>query len=93
MVCLLNYNHPDVIVGAPGAFSPTCSDQVPGYIQDSESFKAKGVQGIYIVTVNDAFTTKAWKEKLGGKDNSLVHFIADDEGKVSLSIRELISSG
>jgi peroxiredoxin len=40
------------------------------------------VAGIYIVAVNDAFTTKAWKEKLGG-GHKLVHFLADDTGAVS----------
>ncbi len=35
------------------------------------------------MAVNDQFTVNAWKEKLGGADKALVHFIADDEGKVS----------
>lgn len=43
----------------------------------------QGVKGIYVVAVNDQFTVNAWKEKLGGADKALVHFIADDEGKVS----------
>ena len=41
-----------------------------------------GVQGIYVVTVNDAFVTQAWKEKLGAKDAKLVHILADDSGAV-----------
>ena len=48
----------------PGAFTGTCSKQVPGYIKAYEEFKAKGVDNIYIVAVNDAFVTKAWKEHL-----------------------------
>ncbi|KAF1819582.1 Redoxin [Dissoconium aciculare CBS 342.82] len=69
-----------VIVGVPGAFTPPCSSQVPGYLQHADAFAAKGVAGIYIVAVNDAFTTQAWKEKLGGGGHKLVHFLADDTG-------------
>jgi len=68
-----------VVVGVPGAFTPPCSSQVPGYIQHADAFAAKGVTGIYIVAVNDAFTTQAWKEKLGA-NHSLVHILADDTG-------------
>lgn len=45
-------------VGVPGAFSPTCTSQLPGYIQDYEKYKAKGITEIYVITVNDAFVTK-----------------------------------
>lgn len=74
----------DIIVGVPGAFTPPCSSQVPGYVAQAEQFAAKGVKGIYIVAVNDAFTTQAWKEKLGvAKEHPIVHFLADDTGAVS----------
>lgn len=39
-------------------------------------------QATYIVAVNDAFTTQAWKEKLGSSSPT-VHFLADDTGAVS----------
>lgn len=42
-----------------------------------------GVQGIYIIAVNDVFVTQAWKEKLNAKDSKTVHFLADDAGAVS----------
>lgn len=42
-----------------------------------------GVQGIYIIAVNDVFVTQAWKEKLNAKDSKIVHFLADDAGAVS----------
>jgi peroxiredoxin len=73
----------NIIVGVPGAFTPPCSSQVPGYAEKADEFAQKGVQGIYVVAVNDAFTTQAWKEKLGVK-NQIVHFLADDNGEVSL---------
>lgn len=66
----------------PGAFTPPCSSQVPGYVSEADKFVAKGVSGIYIVAVNDAFTTQAWKEKLGAT-SPVVHFLADDNAAVS----------
>jgi 2-Cys peroxiredoxin 5 len=82
----------DIIVGVPGAFTPPCSSQVPGYVEKADAFAAKGIQGIYIVAVNDAFTTQAWAEKLGAK-HQLVHFLADDDCSVSFhSIMLLILS-
>ncbi|KAG6816065.1 hypothetical protein H0H87_008897 [Tephrocybe sp. NHM501043] len=75
----------NIIVGVPGAFTGTCHAQVPGYIENYEEFKAKGVNEIYIVSVNDVFVTKAWKENLAPK-GSAVHFIADDNAAFTKSL-------
>ncbi|KXT05346.1 hypothetical protein AC578_10947 [Pseudocercospora eumusae] len=69
----------NIIVGVPGAFTPPCSSQVPGYIEKADQFAAKGVQGIWIVAVNDVFTTTAWKAHHKW-DHPLVHFLSDDTG-------------
>ncbi|KAF7986764.1 hypothetical protein HWV62_20354 [Athelia sp. TMB] len=69
----------NILIGVPGAFTPPCSSQVPGYISNYEKFKERGVKDIYVVAVNDAFVTKAWKQKLA-PDGTPVRFIADDTG-------------
>ncbi len=49
------------IFGLPGAFTPTCSAQhVPGYVEHAAEFKAKGVDEIWCISVNDAFVMGAW---------------------------------
>lgn len=55
-----------VLFGVPGAFTPSCSDQhLPGYIDQIDAFKAKGVEQIVCVSVNDPFVMKAWGEAKG----------------------------
>ena len=50
-----------VVFGLPGAFTPTCSAKhVPGYVNHQTDFKAKGVDEIWCVAVNDAFVMGAW---------------------------------
>ncbi|CAA20911.1 Thioredoxin peroxidase [Schizosaccharomyces pombe] len=70
-----------IIVGVPGAFTPPCSSQVPGYIANEKQFAAKGISGIYVVAVNDVFVTKAWKKSFDGGEQSGVHFVADWNGE------------
>jgi len=74
-----------VVVGTPGAFSSTCSNEhLPAYIADYRKFTSAGITGIYVISVNDAFVMNAWKEQLG-KD-SQVHFLADAAGKYTTSL-------
>ena len=64
------------VVGLPGAFTGTChNSHVPGYLEHLEAIKAKGIDEIAIVSVNDFFVMGAWAEATGGKDK--LHFLAD----------------
>ncbi|MCA3018264.1 MAG: peroxiredoxin [Rhodocyclaceae bacterium] len=57
-----------VIFGLPGAFTPTCSAQhVPGYLKHYADFKAKGVDEIWCVSVNDPFVMGAWAKDQGSE--------------------------
>jgi len=70
------------IFGLPGAFTPTCSAQhVPGYVSHAEAFKAKGVDEIWCVSVNDAFVMGAWgrEQHAAGK----VRMMADGSAELT----------
>jgi peroxiredoxin len=50
-----------VLFAVPGAFTPTCSKQhLPGYVHNAEAIKAKGIDTIACMAVNDAFVMDAW---------------------------------
>lgn len=66
-----------IIIGLPGAFTPTWSTrQVPGYLEAEDALKKAGVDEVAIYCVNDGAVMKAW-----GKDqkieNTIVKFYAD----------------
>lgn len=55
-----------VVFALPGAFTPTCSStHLPGYEAKYDEFKALGVDEVYCLSVNDAFTMFQWGKNLG----------------------------
>ena len=78
-----------VIFGLPGAFTPTCSAQhVPSYLANYDKLKAKGVDEIWCLSVNDAFVMGAWSrdQKAGGKIRFMADGSADYAKKLGLTL-------
>ena len=73
------------LFSVPGAFTPTCSAKhLPGFINNAEALKGKGVDKIVCMSVNDAFVMKAWgdNQDAGGK----VEMLADGNGDFSRAL-------
>jgi peroxiredoxin len=78
-----------VIFGLPGAYTPTCSAKhVPSYLQQFDALKAKGVDEIWCLAVNDAFVMGAWgrEQKVGGKVRMMADGSADYARKLGLEL-------
>lgn len=69
----------------PGAYTPTCSAKhVPGFVQNYEALKAKGIDSIICLSVNDAFVMGAWGKEQGAGDK--VRMIADGNGEFTRAV-------
>lgn len=55
-----------IVIGLPGAFTPICSGRhIPSFIERHADLKAKAIDDILCVSVNDAFVMDAWSKSLG----------------------------
>lgn len=68
-----------VLFATPGAFTPTCSlRHLPGYLENIDALRAKGVDTVICLSVNDAFVMGAWARDQGVDDR--ITMLADGSG-------------
>jgi len=82
-----------VLFAVPGAFTPTCSmKHLPGFVSDADKIRAKGVDDIVCVSVNDVFVMDAWGKASGAQGQ--VRMLADGNGDFTRAVGlELDASG
>ena len=74
-----------VLFALPGAFTPTCSaTHLPGYVVHADEIKAKGVDSIVCLSVNDAFVMDAWGKVQNVDDR--IAMVADGNGDFTRAI-------
>ena len=84
-----------VIFGVPGAFTPTCSvKHVPSFVANADKLKAKKVDEIWCVSVNDGYVMAAWgrEQKALGK----IRMLGDGSGEFAKKLgleRDMSSAG
>jgi peroxiredoxin len=62
-----------VLFAVPGAFTPTChAKHLPSYLEHLDALKAKGIDTVACVSVNDAFVLDAWAKQAGVDDRILM---------------------
>ncbi|MCB1685717.1 MAG: peroxiredoxin [Pseudomonadales bacterium] len=73
-----------VVFALPGAFTPTCSQaHLPGFVVNADAIKAKGVDSIVCLSVNDAFVMDSW-----GKDQNAeqILMVGDGNGEFTTAV-------
>lgn len=74
-----------VFLAVTGAFTPTCSNQhLPGFVAHADAIRAKGVDDIICVSVNDAHVMKAWGREQKVRDR--VRLVADGNGDLARAL-------
>jgi glutaredoxin/glutathione-dependent peroxiredoxin len=74
-----------VLFAVPGAFTPTCSAKhLPGFVQNADAIKARGVDTIACLSVNDAFVMGAWAKDQNVADKVLM--LADGAAALTKSM-------
>jgi peroxiredoxin len=74
-----------LLFSVPGAFTPTCdAKHLPGFVQLADQLKAKGVNTIACMSVNDVFVMNAWGKASGVTDKVLM--LADGNGDYSRAL-------
>lgn len=74
-----------VLFAVPGAFTPTChKNHLPGYVAQADAIKAKGVDTIAVVSVNDPFVMGAWETASGAAGKIL--FLSDPDASFARAL-------
>jgi glutaredoxin/glutathione-dependent peroxiredoxin len=74
-----------VLFAVPGAFTPTCTfKHLPGFVELADEFKAKGVDTVACIAVNDAFVMGAWAKSEGAEGKVLM--LADGSGQFTKAL-------
>jgi peroxiredoxin len=74
-----------ILFGLPGAFTPVCSAKhVPGFVDQAPALKAKGIDALLVISVNDAYTMHAWEKEM--KATGVIEFIADGNGDFTKAV-------
>ena len=84
-----------VLFAVPGAFTPTCSlNHLPGFLENRDSFYAKGVDEIAVISVNDHHVMQAWAKASGGEGK--IRFLADGSAIFTTAVgleKDMTASG
>ena len=78
-------NRKVVLFAVPGAFTPTCHlNHLPGFLENLETIKSKGVDDVYVLSVNDVWVMNEWSKSTKGKDK--IGFLSDGSAAVTKAL-------
>ncbi len=74
-----------VLFGVPGAFTGTChKSHLPGFVQNADAIKKKGIDTIAVTAVNDHFVMDAWRDASNAAGK--IEFLADGNGEFAMAL-------
>lgn len=74
-----------ILIGVPGAFTPTCHrNHLPGYLDNFDTLKSKGIDEILCFSTNDIFVNSAWIQSLGAESKVLA--LSDSKAEFSKAL-------
>ncbi|XP_013871891.1 peroxiredoxin-5, mitochondrial [Austrofundulus limnaeus] len=80
-----------ILFAVPGAFTPGCSKtHLPGFVQQAEDLRNKGIQEVACISVNDAFVMAAWGKEHGA--DGKVRMLADPAGNFTKAVDLVLDS-